>query len=720
MDMDSFLQTMDKSSEDEAPEPQDVKESVQGKGKKLKKVKKKMQKTVVKEEAESSEAESVENDIESMKKLQEIDPEFYKYLQENDKELLNFNADDIGDDESEKDGAEERESEEEAGDILKKEKFEVASDESDFEDGREEEKDDEEEGVITLKMLKGFERDIQEEKVSAETIRKLCQSFNSALRSISPDAKSTSGYRVKGSGVFNGVIQLCVLHLRSAVWRFLGIAGRKNLKDVHKLKKWAKMRNPMRSYVTDLTNILENVSSPDILIILLKHLHQMVPIVVGVNGASKPVLKRLVALWASSAEETVRVLAFLCILKLTRAQQGQFLSTVLKVMYLSYVRNSRFVSPTSLPGINFMRRSLAEMFTLDLEVSYQHAFLYIRQLAIHLRNAVTLKQKQSYQAVYNWQYINALKLWGDVLGATASSLLQALIYPLVTVIQGVIKLIPTAQWFPLRFHCIQILTKLTKSTRIFMPVLPFILEVLQSNTFNKKHTQLSLKAMPFTCILRVTKPQLEELSFRTQVTENIFSTALEYLAAESYSLTFPDLVVPTIILLKQYIKTCRVASTSRKLKQLLDLIQDNFRVIEEERKKITFSLRDSALIHSWETQMQNKGTPLLTFYTNWLKTTELKQRREANKTDEISDFHLPTLKRRNPQKDKPPAEGPVDLLPSDSEEEELELEKPLPKKAKRVKDKKPIKTELSAEDEETTTAGPLDIVEDLDIADWLT
>lgn len=62
-------------------------------------------------------------------------------------------------------------------------------------------------------------------------------------------------------------------------------------------------------------------------------------------------------------------------------------------MYVGYIANSKFVTPNALPGINFMRQSLTEMFTISEPVSYNHAFLYIRQLAIHLRSAVTLKKK---------------------------------------------------------------------------------------------------------------------------------------------------------------------------------------------------------------------------------------------------------------------------------------------------------------------------------------
>lgn len=104
-------------------------------------------------------------------------------------------------------------------------------------------------------------------------------------------------------------------------------------------------------------------------------------------------------------------------------------------MYVKYVENAKFVSPNTLPGINFTRHSLAEIYLLNTELSYKHAFLYIRQLAIHLRNATTLKKKENFQTLYNWQFVNSLRLWSELISmAKPRSSLRDLLYPLVQVI----------------------------------------------------------------------------------------------------------------------------------------------------------------------------------------------------------------------------------------------------------------------------------------------
>lgn len=680
-----------------------------------------------------SEVSEDDDHKESLEKLKEIDPAFYKFLQQNDKKLLQFNDDDNDDPES-KTRKQEREEEDDDDDdeeinmdeedddddedLLHKpnSEFEVGSDESDFEaDSDADEDSSKKANTVTLKMLRQWQEELSSDKVQVETIKNVTNAFNSALASISEVEERRNPLKVDGSAVFNGVLQLCVLHLQPAIKKYLGVSG-KSFKMAHKCKKWNKVKSSLKNYIIDLTKLLENVSTPNILSVVLKHLHQMCPLVSSFQTIAKPILKRLVAVW-STAEDTVRVVAFLCILKITRSQQTQLLSTVLKAMYLSYVRNSKFISPGTLPAINFMRRSLTEMFALDLNVSYQHSFLYIRQLAIHLRNALTLKKKESFQSVYNWQFINSLRLWADVLGMTYNKpQLQPLIYPLVSIITGVIKLIPTAQYFPLRFHCVQILTNLSKETRVFIPTLPFILEVLNSGTFNKKHDKVSMKPMQFTCILRVNKGQMAENGFRDEIIENVYGLILEYMAYESFSVSYPDMAIPCILQLKQYLKNCKNSQYNRKIRQLCDKIEENSRFVENERNKISFTLKDHQLIGGWETSLKNKGTPLMSFYQSWVKTHETKKKRQAASSDDINDYDLPVVSKRklgSKAGQKVNQDGQVELFPSDSEDNDDD-DLPVPKKQKKEKKQKVAVEEY----EDNYVDDGIDIVKDLNLDDW--
>ncbi|CAD6998465.1 nucleolar complex protein 2 homolog [Ceratitis capitata] len=677
-------------------------------------------------------------DLESLK---DIDPEFYDFLKHNDKKLLDFNILDSDESEDETE-INKSQNDEECSDGERSSdnaddqqchkpnaELEVASDESDFED---ENMPTDTDGTqkVTLNLLRQWQTQLEKQNVSIDVLRKVIQAFSSALASISSNEGNTAPtvFKVVGSATFNGVVQLCVLHLQPAILRILGLSPHSTT-PLHKTKKWTRIRGCLRYYLTDLIRLIEQVSSTNILSVLLKHLHQMAGMTASFTALGKIILKRLIVLW-STGDETIRVLAFLCILKITRSQQVSMLNHVLKAMYLSYVRNSKFVSPNTLPSINFMRRSLVEMFALDLNVSYQHAFLYIRQLAIHLRNAVILKKKDSFQAVYNWQYVNSLRLWADLLGNTTNKpQLHPLVYPLVTITLGVIRLIPTAQYFPLRFHCIKVLISLARERRTFIPVLPLILEVLRSSSFNSKHTVASMRPLQFTCILRLNKGQLSENGFRDEVIEQVNGLVLEYLAYESASLAFSDLVVPTVLSLKSYLKECHNANYSRKLKQLLDKIQENSRFIEKEKRKITFNLNDETQVQSWELKVYNKGTPLAIYYESWAKTHETKKRRQAAQIESINaDYDVPIIKRSNkvgvPIRNE---NGGIELFPSESEDE-LETETGDSKdKGVDIKKKNKVKKQKLVEEANTVVDTPLenpeenesvDIVKDLDIDEW--
>lgn len=117
-----------------------------------------------------------------------------------------------------------------------------------------------------------------------------------------------------------------------------------------------------------------------------------------------------------------------------------------------------------------MKNSASELYCASGydRVAYQHAFGYIRQLAVLLRagmksktkvgllshdsyvtSCLTLPLKEAYKQVYNWQYVHSIDFWCLVLARACSeeaaqaagreSELRSLIYPLVQVSIGTIQ-----------------------------------------------------------------------------------------------------------------------------------------------------------------------------------------------------------------------------------------------------------------------------------------
>ncbi|KAK9507727.1 hypothetical protein O3M35_007516 [Rhynocoris fuscipes] len=659
-------------------------------------------------ENEGSDDEWLNDDLnhkKSLDNLKKIDPEFYQYLEENDKKLLDFDVSDESDSEDEESLIHEPPDE-----------LELGSDESDYET---------EEGVkrsdktVTLAFVKTCRENLINNP-SAGSIRQATELFHAALERVT--GESTAQYVVEGSAVFNAVMELCVMHLHKAVVEFLKLPPQ-HAKDPSKSKKWVKIKSILQSYFTDLFKILEGVASEHIVSVLLKHLHSLCCYVACYQKLCKSAIKHLTKLW-STGEDSVRVLAFLCILRLTTVvRKSTLLNTALKFMYIAYIRSSKFVSLNTLPQINFMKQTLVTLFTINPTLCYQHAFLYIRQLAIHLRNAITIHKKETFQTVYNWQYIQSIRLWVDLMcSAKDSAEIQQLLYPLIQIILGCIRLIPTAQYLPLRFHCIKMLIKIAQEVGTYSPSLPLIIEALTCADLNKRLAKASMKPFDFTFVLRLSKKAMTETGFTDAVVENVFELLLEICVCYSHSITFPDLVVPAIVQLKHFIKECKTPKYSSKLKQALLKIEENYKYINTERNKLNLNLSDSNKINAIEMDIKAKGTPLTKYWEQYKKSQNLiKTKRVAEDNARACDVGLPKIKRPKLVKNgiKTEDDGPVELFPSDESDTEEEIpllveesKEKIDKKKKRKKSKKVEQVEVKSEEEADE---PDDVLEELNI-----
>ena len=73
--------------------------------------------------------------------------------------------------------------------------------------------------------------------------------------------------------------------------------------------------------------------------------------------------------------------------------------------------------------------------------------------------------KGSSQIVCNWQFIHSVHLWVQLLCDSNSSVLEPLVYPLVQLITGAIRLVYTQKaYYPFRFHLCHRLIQLSAAT----------------------------------------------------------------------------------------------------------------------------------------------------------------------------------------------------------------------------------------------------------------
>lgn len=162
----------------------------------------------------------------------------------------------------------------------------------------------------------------------------------------------------------------------------------------------------------------------------------------------------------------------------------------------------------------------------------------------------------------------------------------------------------------------------------------------------------------------------------------------------------------------------------------MEKIEENSRFIDRERSKISFALNDDKMVSAWEANIKAKGTPLYTFYENWSKVNKIQKRKKVSKNDETG-VELPMIKRpklldgQELKTNKDKDSGPMELFPSDSEDDTANFKmsdeenetKPKEKKLKKKKTNK-NKTKASKESVQEDIADKEDVVQDFSVGDW--
>ena len=247
---------------------------------------------------------------------------------------------------------------------------------------------------------------------------------------------------------------------------------------------------------------------------------------------------------------------------------------------MALVRACKTTSAHTLPSINLMKNSASELYTKDHSTSYQHAFGYIRQLAMLLRNGLKAKTKvwsclslvpvhseatdglfrrRTSKCITGNLYIVSTSgpLYSQERATTSRRLNVAqkasfdrssiLLFKSRSAQSGKIvsmtlrtrqfnhiaRLIPNARSYPYHMHLTRSLLHLTQHTAIYIPLSPSLLSILTSQLASTSSASKgsTLRPLDFEVTLRAPQQYLKTRVYSEGLAEETTFLLAEHLAS---------------------------------------------------------------------------------------------------------------------------------------------------------------------------------------------
>ncbi|KAG2174736.1 hypothetical protein INT43_005794 [Umbelopsis isabellina] len=392
--------------------------------------------------------------------------------------------------------------------------------------------------------------------------------------------------------------------------------------------KWSELQPVTRLYCNSLLRILHDVADDELYQVLLEQLDSLVTYIAIFPQARKAYVKILLKLWSTPAiSSSVRqqCMSNLCnmasvpINDKATGKKSTMLGYVLKCVYITYARRAQQVDAESAVAIEEMRTSSVKVYRANDKHSLHHALVYIQLLTQYLQTATKSQTKDTVKVVLSWQYLNCLKFWskvvGTICGANAQdgskpSQLAEAIYPLVEISIGLIKLMPSVQFLPLRFHLIRMLVDLGKQTGTYIPLAPYLFELFNIDEIRKKAKSVSMPPLEFDLIIKAPKEYLHGKVYQDELLSQLHSCLIEYYACYGLSIAFPELAVTAIVELTAQEKRAKNPKFMRQLHTLKEKLEEQTRYIQQQRSAIEYNPTNQAEANAFLRNATIEQTPM--------------------------------------------------------------------------------------------------------------
>jgi len=647
--------------------------------------------------------EEDEQHVAELKRLLEKDPDFYKYLEENDKGLLEFKDDEIEDDQ-------------ETG---------ISVDEEPVP------KDEPKQSVkpITMEMVDSWCDGVQNERIGS--IRSILQAFRRACHYGEDQGdNSAPKFSVMSGSVLDKVMHFVLKHMDRVLRQLLGapsFGGKKEtISELILSKPWKRHGNLMRIYLANALHMITEMTDEKMIAFTIHRARASAVFLAAFPSLLRKYVKALLHTWARG-RGAMPLFSFMFLRDLCIQLGSDCLDTCLKGIYKAYLVNcklSKSISVSKLQHIQFLGNCVRELYSLDPQNAYQHAFVFIRQLGVILRGALTEKgpksaknkrqkesskstkkqMEKSYQKVYDWQYIFCLELWTSVVcGCSSEEEFRPLAYPLTQIIHGVACLVPSARYFPVRLRCVKMLNCIAEATGTFIPVSSLLLDMLEMKELRGRPDGGVGKAVNLFSVKQVDKKTVKTRAFQEACIYSVVDELAKHLAHWSYSIAFFEMSFIPLVRLRSFCKTIKADRFRKEMKDLIHQIEANVEFIKSKRVGIAFSPNDPGVESFLQTEKEERCSPL----SKYVATLHQRAQDRMDALDETSVIvgaESSTFSRRLSEAQKQQDEQDDDEATIAFSKNWLTEEKK-PKTAKEKKKKRPR--------EHDDVAGEEDRVEDL-------
>lgn len=421
--------------------------------------------------------------------------------------------------------------------------------------------------------------------------------------------------KFQNSETFCNILSL-TLRETDAIFRgLLGIScsscRKETILDLHNNLKWKTLKPLCKSYLRSTLFLLNQVTDSEISVFSLTRLRASIIFFAAFPTLLQRLIKIAVHLWATG-EGALSECSFLIIRDVATTFNSDCFDACLNKSYQAFIVRCKFVEPVFLKHILFLRNSLVELCSLDVQKSSGKALLSIEQLAKIFQQGLRTK-KAAVEKICNWQYNCCVDLWVMFLSENIREHdLQPLLFTMIRVINGVAYLFPGPRYLPLRLKCIQWLNQLSSSSRIFIPVTSLVLDAMDYKI--GKEGGKSGKGFNLSSSIKLPKNVLKSRNFK----EECILSAVELLSAHfsqwSYHISFPELATIPLICLRKFHETTTVESYRRLLKRLIDQVEQNIEFVRKKRDEVAFSPNDKQSAESFLQLEKSKGNASFTQY----------------------------------------------------------------------------------------------------------